>query len=275
MNKLICSDIDGTIKVVDGKFDKKIIEKIAHSDSDILLVSGRTIKEIREFGLDVDMIGSNGGEIIKNHQLILDAFFNFETAKKVILFLRENNKMVCVHTPQGKIVEAGYDAFGVAMDIATVRHTSQEEIDKTANFMFGHMYNNHRQVEDVLKTIMDENIKINKLETFFEGDKTQMSLELSSIENVDAFTSAVTNIEIVPRGVNKGHALREYVKDLDVVTFAIGDGDNDIPMFEFADVSIAVGNASDKLKAIADFVVSDVMNDGFLEALDIVENYKN
>jgi HAD superfamily hydrolase (TIGR01484 family) len=48
---------------------------------------------------------------------------------------------------------------------------------------------------------------------------------------------------------------------------AIGDGNNDLPLFESAALKIAVGNATDKLKAAADYIVGSVTEDGFAEAV--------
>jgi Cof subfamily protein (haloacid dehalogenase superfamily) len=50
-------------------------------------------------------------------------------------------------------------------------------------------------------------------------------------------------------------------------TLAIGDGDNDIALFKSAGLKIAMGNATDNLKAIADDVVGTADNDGFVEAM--------
>ena len=50
----------------------------------------------------------------------------------------------------------------------------------------------------------------------------------------------------------------------DVVVF--GDGHNDYSMFQKAPMSIAMGNAIDKLKEIADFVTKDSNEDGIYYA---------
>jgi HAD superfamily hydrolase (TIGR01484 family) len=50
-------------------------------------------------------------------------------------------------------------------------------------------------------------------------------------------------------------------------TLAIGDGDNDLPLFRAAATKVAMGNATDLLKAKADRVVNTVENDGFAEAV--------
>jgi Cof subfamily protein (haloacid dehalogenase superfamily) len=52
---------------------------------------------------------------------------------------------------------------------------------------------------------------------------------------------------------NAAHWLKEYVKADRVVCF--GDNRNDIPMFEASDYAVAVSNACDELKAVADEVI--------------------
>ena len=48
---------------------------------------------------------------------------------------------------------------------------------------------------------------------------------------------------------------------------AFGDGENDISMLEFAGIGVAMGNAGDEVKAIADYVTDSVDDDGIEKAL--------
>jgi len=50
-------------------------------------------------------------------------------------------------------------------------------------------------------------------------------------------------------------------------TLAIGDGVNDLPLFQHAAVKVPMGNATEELKAAADYVVASVEDDGFVEAI--------
>ena len=48
---------------------------------------------------------------------------------------------------------------------------------------------------------------------------------------------------------------------------AFGDAQNDMDMIEYAGIGIAMGNAEDDLKEIADYVTTDVDDDGIMNAL--------
>ena len=50
-------------------------------------------------------------------------------------------------------------------------------------------------------------------------------------------------------------------------TIAFGDGGNDISMIKHAHIGIAMGNANEELKEIADYITDDVDNDGIFNAL--------
>ena len=50
---------------------------------------------------------------------------------------------------------------------------------------------------------------------------------------------------------------------------ACGDNDNDIEMLLAAGTKVAMGNATDGLKEIADFITDTVDNDGVVKAINI------
>ncbi len=73
---------------------------------------------------------------------------------------------------------------------------------------------------------------------------------------VNIFYSGVA-IHIVRSGVDKGKALLKLLEVLGVDgrIIALGDGDNDIPLFNVADLSIAPKNASQGLKNVSSVVL--------------------
>jgi len=77
-------------------------------------------------------------------------------------------------------------------------------------------------------------------------------------------------IDILPRDGGKGVGIRltmeRYGFTRDEV-MAFGDGENDLPMLELAGVSVAMGNGSEKVKAMADYITNTVENAGVSKAL--------
>jgi hydroxymethylpyrimidine pyrophosphatase-like HAD family hydrolase len=65
---------------------------------------------------------------------------------------------------------------------------------------------------------------------------------------------------VIPPGINKRTGFEAALRTLGELpssTVAVGDGENDIPLFAVAGVSVAVANAVDALKARADVVLTE------------------
>ena len=77
-------------------------------------------------------------------------------------------------------------------------------------------------------------------------------------------------IQVTHKEADKEHAVKQLLTILGVDkshTLAIGDGNNDLPLFNGASIKVAMGNATDLLKANADYVVGTVEEDGFANAI--------
>ena len=78
-------------------------------------------------------------------------------------------------------------------------------------------------------------------------------------------------IEVLTKGVNKAFGLEKLANKLGIQPSeiaAIGDAANDIEMLEYAGLAIAMGNASEEVKAIADIVTDTNENNGVIKAID-------
>ncbi len=101
-------------------------------------------------------------------------------------------------------------------------------------------------------------------------------LEGNDLEFVRQFGDAILlpqwdYTEIVPFGHSKATVMQAVLQFLDwdpKHVIAIGDSDNDIPMLEAAEISVAMGNASDEAKAHADHITETVKNDGVARILE-------
>jgi Cof subfamily protein (haloacid dehalogenase superfamily) len=78
-------------------------------------------------------------------------------------------------------------------------------------------------------------------------------------------------LEFAAPGVTKGAGLEFLSKHLGFTrdeTLGFGDGENDIELMEWASYSVAVENAADKVKAIADWVCPPVSEEGVAQVVD-------
>lgn len=89
--------------------------------------------------------------------------------------------------------------------------------------------------------------------------------EMTYIQGIEITSSWKSNFEIMPKGINKGFALKKLINKLNIEksnVLAFGDNDNDIELLKSAGYGVAMGNANDKLKDIADFTTLSNSNDG-------------
>jgi len=78
--------------------------------------------------------------------------------------------------------------------------------------------------------------------------------------------------DLLPSDASKANGIKKLIEANDdalpkkVVFF--GDGSNDIESMQLADIGVAMGNAVDSLKKIADFVTKDIDDDGIYYACE-------
>lgn len=71
------------------------------------------------------------------------------------------------------------------------------------------------------------------------------------------------NYDISAKGVDKSFIVKYFKENFkDYTIVAIGDSDNDIGMLKTADISVAMGNASESIKNICDIVIDSCENNG-------------
>jgi len=104
---------------------------------------------------------------------------------------------------------------------------------------------------------------------FYEGKDFDKIAQ--NYPSLDFNISCDFGIDINRRGGMKEQGMNILVDKLGFSrknTIAIGDGYNDISLVREAGIGIAMGNACEPLKAVADFVTDSVENDGLFKAFD-------
>jgi len=90
------------------------------------------------------------------------------------------------------------------------------------------------------------------------------------IAGVSVYPGVSTYADIIVKNISKYTGIKALLKHVGAESkpyAAFGDSLNDFDMIKHADLGIAMGNAEPELKKIADFVTSDVDDDGIAKAL--------
>ncbi len=117
--------------------------------------------------------------------------------------------------------------------------------------------------EPVVKVLM-----LKEAERLAEVEKTlqeELNGELSVMRSKPFF------LEFTEVGVTKGTSLNLLIEKLDIKreeVIAMGDSYNDLAMIEFAGLGVAMGNAPDDIKEIANYVTDTNMNDGVAKVVE-------
>ena len=157
-----------------------------------------------------------------------------------------------------------------------------ESIDKNKIHVFQEYINNNSFLEWHYYTY-DKNIIINdisNIEDFINNNKIYKVVCISDENEIlrmrnnmpqnifDSFqitSSELTRIEFVKKGMKKIDAIKLLLDKLNIDSsevIAIGDGENDIDMISYAGIGVAMGNATDEVKSVANMVTDTNDRDG-------------
>lgn len=128
-----------------------------------------------------------------------------------------------------------------------------------------------KRVENLADFVRQTANPVEKIEIlpFSREDQAQLLTALRDLP-VSITTSGMNSIEITNREVNKGSALAFLCGLLHMEarqTMAVGDNGNDREMLEWAGISVAVENADEEIKRLADFVTKPNVQSGVAAAL--------
>jgi len=95
--------------------------------------------------------------------------------------------------------------------------------------------------------------------------------ELKKIDSINVVTSFKSNIEIGSARASKGNGLEALAASFGwgpEAVMAFGDSNNDLSMVKQAGVGVAMANASEEIKAAADYITLGCDEDGVADALE-------
>jgi HAD superfamily hydrolase (TIGR01484 family) len=127
------------------------------------------------------------------------------------------------------------------------------------------------EVDDLKQAVVDSTIKGLIVHPADEIEAMIDDLRHALGDGTSVFRSVDTLIEITSRNASKGRALSilaAYYGIAQGEVMAIGDHDNDRDMISWAGLGVAVGNASQGAKAVADYVVPPLSQEGAAWAIE-------
>ena len=124
-----------------------------------------------------------------------------------------------------------------------------------------------------MENFLKEHLPVHKILCMGNPDdiqKLEDELAGANLSNISYYRSKDTYLEIVNNQVSKLGALDFLCEKYGIAlenTLAIGDNFNDMPMIKHAGKGIAMGNAPDEVKQVADYVTGTNDENGFYKAL--------
>ena len=260
---LICTDLDGTLLRDDKSISKKNLEKIEYFKAEggfFTFITGRmpffvqniynTIKPNAPFGC------INGGGIFDHRTM--EYLWQEELSKEAVELIRAVDEAVAgigiqVNTFDKIYFSRENDAmkhFRALTGMPNIVKHYDEVTEPFAKIVFGDM-----KEESIMKTkaVLDSHPQTAKF---------------------DYIRSEKTLYEILPKGISKATVLPKLAEILGVderKTVAVGDYNNDIEMLRRAGVGIAVSNATDETKAVADYITVSNNEDAIAKIIEDIE----
>lgn len=264
--KLLAVDMDGTVLNSQKKISprtKSAIENLLRRGVQVVVGTGRNLAELVDYRDDFKLMNYgiliSGGMIFDflNDTPIKVHALDEATIFKLIDFGLEERAMIHMHTVRHSIARESDIQNMAAFDMGIYQS------------MFDKICVRCDDCREFVRAHPGEVIKVN----LYHRDKSSRDKNFARIKplNLSISFAEAFNLEMSPANITKGSGLIELCDFLKIdiaETVAIGDAPNDTEILKTAGLAVAMGNASDEIKKLADFVTLDNDNDGVAAAID-------
>ena len=238
--KATAIDLDGTLIGADERVSPLVADAVRRLAErvPVSIVTGRELESVISFAGE---LGLTSPQVADNGALIIDPV-------------------------------SGIELWSAPMDEKSARLALQLIIESDCHFMATHANGVITDVDKIGGWALTRVTAFDLTEVDADGMIQRMS-RVGSLDAVKAYLpyNGLWAVNLNRRGINKGAGLRALCRLLGIEpsdVAAIGDSYNDIPMFQLAGLSIAMGGAAAELREAADYVVANVEQDGLAEAID-------
>lgn len=261
--KAFAFDLDGTLLGTDHRINQENVDAILYAREKgikIFICTGRplfdTLKplvDLEDNIIDYGILNNGAYEYnFSNKEIILNGEVDKSVIETFVKIGKKYKTIFAIHTFDKPIrgdFFNGQEPEWFAHAKKTEQYLSEER-------------DNHVPIEKALEMVKDK--KITQLS--FRGTAQEIRdiekelIELGIDKKVNLFDSSGVYMDFSPKGINKFVGLEKLAKKFDISIdeiVAFGDSGNDIEMLDKAGLGIAMGNASDQAKEIADIVIGN------------------
>lgn len=262
--KILILDIDGTLtnskKEISPKTLKALLE-IEQAGATIIIATGRPAHGVKWIADTLKLSEYGGYVLCFNGARITD-----EKSGEVVFQQKFPKECIAPLYDYAVAHNMGMVTYEGDTVITGTRIDAYMEFEARLNFM-------KLQQIDNFETYVT--FDVNKcLFTAEEAQAPQLEREMAEAYagKLSIYRSEAFFIEAMPLGVDKAASLDRLFDKLCVSkedAVACGDGFNDMSMIEYAGIGVAMANAKDEVKAVADMVTQKTNDeDGLLEVID-------
>ncbi|GAB2025416.1 Cof-type HAD-IIB family hydrolase [Lactovum odontotermitis] len=249
IKKIFATDMDGTFLRDDRTYDVKRLEELLtrfdEAGALFCAASGRQLLALQElfapFKDRISFVAENGGVVAIGEEIILAVKFDKKQMEELLRALQ-----LMPHTPMESFMISGLKSAYAPLTV------SQDY------YNFINDYYANSQKVDSLSKIDDAMLKIS---THFPEEHIFECADWINqhVPFARATPSGYRAVDIIPAGVSKATGLEVLAKHFDLTnkdTVAFGDQMNDFEMLQHAGTAVAVENAVDTLKTVADYTIA-------------------
>ena len=270
--KIVFLDVDGTLINYDAELPEsaaKAVNEARANGHKVYICTGCSKAEIEQRNLcDLDgMIGGNGAYVEDNGEVVMHQGLTKEEVKHIVdwcndrglaFYLEANSGMYCNEMMYVKGPETMVKyALGKGADLTKAKESSKSFIDGFILVKGEEQYrddvNKISFILDSYQDHLDSKVEFPTLEANTWGGKGEEALYG----------------DLGPTGITKKHAIEVLLKHLGADqkdTISFGDAKIDLSMFELCAYNVAMGNGGPEVKEAADYVTTDVDEDGLYNA---------
>ena len=262
--KLLVLDIDGTLLGKDGNIsaeDREALAKVRQSGIQVSLSTGRVAKAcaniIKQLSLDGYHMFFDGAVVNKTDgKDIYVQPIKQEIVKQAVEFAHRYDIYLELFSSSHYFVERESWASEIRSSFFGIEATVVDFTD---------LWKRERIVKaQLIASSPQEATKAKKFYTHFDGKLRFSWAKTPAYPDIDF-------INVIAPEVSKGKALEALASYLGITTdevMAVGDGTNDIPLLTSAGLAVAMGDAPDEVKAVADYITLDVDHNGLAAAIE-------